>query len=83
MSFEDAARRLLGVSPDADIFSEWSQTDSFSACDTCGYGTEPSKIEIYAYGLDKDGRRACIALRTFTSLPELWDALFPDESDNS
>lgn len=88
MTFEDAARRLLGAPPEAVISSDWEQPGGYATgCDTCGYGADESKITIYAHlyyrtpsgRLNPDKNQSWY--REFTDLPSLWDALFADDKD--
>lgn len=86
-SFEDAARRMLGAPPDADISSDMEIDGGFySGCDTCGYGGASTvSINVWARLRERypNGRlkpkSAQVWHREFTDLPSLWAALFTDD----
>ncbi len=86
MTFEDAARRMLGAPPEANVSSEMENT-SFAGCDTCGWDDDAPTITISAYLYERyaNGRlkpkAAQVWSREFTNLPELWSALFEKGDD--
>lgn len=84
-SFDAAVRRYFGAPETAVVNSEWEGSDN-NGCDTCGHGASPMRIILTAHEYkrsSKTGRPIGRALNTwratFTDLPDVWAALFPEE----
>lgn len=85
-SFDDAVRAYFGAPPDASVSSSLQGVSDNDGCDTCGYGSTPASVEITVYisaVRKKNGRKAQFLCKEFTSMPELWDALHPTNTDTT